>query len=149
MIIWIVTEFESNCDKIDLTTTQNEPALKQNRFIKAGLVSRLFIGTNRLPPHGHLHTEDYKTNHLSEYKRREPDVDKPTSSHAGIFQYPLINYDKRQICQLYEKFSIPDDIFSLTWSCSGSTDSQSWNSNRHCGKCGPCQERIYGFGKIE
>ncbi len=138
-----------HCEDIDLSTTQNEPALKQNRFIKSGLIDRLFIGSNQLPPHGHLHTEDYKQNHQAEFARRDPDAIKPTSSHGGVFQYPLINYDKKKIRDLYNMYGIPDEVYSSTWSCSGFMDNDMWSKNRHCGKCGPCQERIYGFGKIE
>jgi 7-cyano-7-deazaguanine synthase in queuosine biosynthesis len=137
-----------HCDDIDLTTARNTPALKQNRYIKAGLIDQLYIGTNQLPPTGHLHTDDYKNNHVDEYNRRDPHSVKPTFTHNGIFQYPLINYDKRKIKQLYDQFGLPNKVYSGTWSCSVSMSDEDWKVNRHCGHCGPCQERIYGFGKI-
>ena len=137
-----------HCKDIDLSTPQNEETLKQNLFLKGGLISQLYIGTNQLPPHGHSHTEDYRENHTDEYARRDPDVIRPSSSHAGSFQYPLINYDKRQIKLLYDKFGIPDEVYASTWSCSTQLSNDDWMVNRHCGHCGPCQERIYGFGKI-
>ncbi|MBV36214.1 MAG: hypothetical protein CMP47_12320 [Rickettsiales bacterium] len=138
-----------HCEDIDLDDPLHEPALKQNWFIKSGMIKQFFIGTNQLPPVGHLHTDDYKENHTVEFQRRNPGQTKATSSHGGIFQYPFINYDKRQIKYLYDKFGIPDEVYSKTWSCSGSISEDVWHNKKHCGKCGPCQERIYGFGKIE
>ncbi len=138
-----------HCNDIDLENGTNPTALKQNWFLKSGMISTLFLGTNQLPPAGHIHTEDFRHNHTDEYYRREPGVLKATSTHGGAFQLPLINYDKRQICELYRKFGISDEIYKRTWSCSTILSDKDWNVNRHCGKCGPCHERIFGFGKIE
>jgi len=58
---------------------------------------------------------------------------------------PLINIDKKGVAELYNKLGIIDTIFPLTRSCEAITE----DFSKHCGKCWFCEERLWGFGRLE
>lgn len=64
--------------------------------------------------------------------------------HIGA-RRPLINIDKKGVAELYNKLGIMDSIFPLTRSCEAITE----DFSHHCGKCWFCEERLWGFGRLE
>ena len=97
--------------------------------------------------------------------QRAPDRDKllsnekhpvyhPTKKKGrfGVYQ-PLANTDKKGVAELYNSLGILNDLFSLTRSCEmvhGEYKLQ-FDLATHCGKseCWWCQERLWGFGKLD
>lgn len=66
---------------------------------------------------------------------------------------PFANIDKKGICQLYESLGMLDTLFPLTHSCEmihGEYLMQ-LDLSKHCGDdaCWWCQERIWGFGRLD
>ena len=58
---------------------------------------------------------------------------------------PLINTDKRGVAEHYSNLNLMDTLFPLTRSCEAYTE----DFSHHCGKCWFCQERLWGFGRLE
>ena len=73
---------------------------------------------------------------------RDPTVIRPVCSKNK--HWPFINIDKSRISNMYRELDITDRLFPLTRSCE-STDI----SRGHCGKCWWCEERQWGFGRLE
>ena len=66
---------------------------------------------------------------------------------------PFVNIDKKGIYELYESLGMLDELFPLTHSCEmihGKYLMQ-LNLSKHCGQndCWWCQERLWGFGKLD
>ena len=78
----------------------------------------------------------------TEQAARDPAVTRPVWSNNK--HWPFANIDKRQISKMYTELDITDRLFPLTRSCE-STDI----STGHCGKCWWCEERQWGFGRLE
>lgn len=57
---------------------------------------------------------------------------------------PLINFDKRDVAELYNYFGVMDTLFPLTRSCEKYTD----DFTEHCNSCWFCGEREWGFGRL-
>lgn len=58
---------------------------------------------------------------------------------------PLINTDKKGVAEHYARLNLMESLFPLTRSCEAFTE----DFSHHCGKCWFCQERLWGFGKLE
>ena len=77
------------------------------------------------------------------------------ANNAGryINHQPFVNIDKRGIYELYTSLNVLDDLFPLTHSCEmihGEYLMQ-LDVSKHCGKddCWWCQERLWGFGRLD
>lgn len=78
--------------------------------------------------------------------------DPPDRIRTGILQdiyqdtrcLPLINFDKRDVSELYDFFRVTNTLFPLTRSCEQYTT----DFEHHCGNCWFCAERQWGFGRL-
>lgn len=61
---------------------------------------------------------------------------------------PIINFDKKGVAELYEKFNLMDTLFNETRSCEHWDKEKTNNFTTHCGECWWCDERKWGFGKL-
>ena len=61
---------------------------------------------------------------------------------------PIINLNKKEVAELYQKFNLQDTLFNQTRSCENSSAEITQNFETHCGECWWCKEREWGFGKI-
>tara|TARA_B100000586_G_C20077733_1_gene413886 strand:+ start:335 stop:976 length:642 start_codon:yes stop_codon:yes gene_type:complete len=57
---------------------------------------------------------------------------------------PLINIDKKGVCELYNTLEVLDDLFPETFSCE-SLDNKEYKI--HCEGCWFCKERYWGFNR--
>jgi len=66
---------------------------------------------------------------------------------------PFVNIDKKGICELYKSLDVLDVLFPLTHSCEMTHGEylMQLDVSRHCGKdeCWWCQERLWGFGRLD
>jgi len=74
---------------------------------------------------------------------RDPLVTRSTRSARG-FWVPFTNIDKRKVNDMYREQDLLEDLFPITRSC----ESLEIDAG-HCGKCWWCQERQWGFGRLE
>lgn len=61
---------------------------------------------------------------------------------------PIINLNKKEVAELYQKFNLQDTLFNQTRSCENPSAEITQNFETHCGYCWWCKEREWGFGKI-
>jgi 7-cyano-7-deazaguanine synthase in queuosine biosynthesis len=101
-----------------------------------------FAGITLNPPVGAI------PKHIYEQGWRDPPDRVRTSISKNIYQdsrcLPLINFDKRDVAELYDYFGVRDTLFPLTRSCEMYTD----NFSQHCDNCWFCAERKWGFGRL-
>jgi hypothetical protein len=76
----------------------------------------------------------------------------PVVDNETNFQ-PFVNIDKKGIYELYDSLGVLDELFSLTHSCEmihGKYLMQ-LDLSKHCGinDCWWCQERLWGFGRLD
>lgn len=58
--------------------------------------------------------------------------------------WPLKNIDKKGVAELYKEYNLLNTLFPITRSCEAWTE----NFDSHCGECWWCQERLWGFGRL-
>ena len=79
--------------------------------------------------------------------KKHPVIDGKTN-----FQ-PFVNIDKKGICELYESLDVLDELFPLTHSCEMTHGDylMQLDLSKHCGldDCWWCQERLWGFGRLD
>jgi 7-cyano-7-deazaguanine synthase in queuosine biosynthesis len=75
---------------------------------------------------------------------RGPEKNHSTYLYDNRVYFPMINLDKKEIKTLYEELGILEELFPLTRSCEDKT-----LTIGHCGKCWWCEERRWGFGRLE
>jgi hypothetical protein len=67
--------------------------------------------------------------------------------------HPFSNIDKRGIYELYQSLGVLEDLFPLTHSCEMVHGDHllQLDLSKHCGQdnCWWCQERLWGFGKLD
>jgi len=72
---------------------------------------------------------------------------------AGCSWRPLVNIDKKGVCELYNKLGVLGELFPLTHSCENYNEHtmMQLDLSKHCGLscCWWCQERLWGFGKLD
>jgi len=61
---------------------------------------------------------------------------------------PIINLDKKEVAEIYEKFNLQDTLFYQTRSCENPSTLLTKDFDIHCKHCWWCKEREWGFGKI-
>ena len=54
---------------------------------------------------------------------------------------PYFKFTKRDLAQKYYNYNLHNNLFPLTFSCIVNTE-------KHCGKCWWCKERLWAFGRI-
>ena len=60
---------------------------------------------------------------------------------------PLINIDKKGVCELYNTLEVLDDLFPETFSCEDYNTEKYHALNIHCKECWFCKERYWGFNR--
>lgn len=75
--------------------------------------------------------------------RRNSNLKKPIWSHENKLFHPLINFNKKNVFDLYKQYNLLKTLYPLTNSCEKLDQSFG-----HCGKCWWCQERIWAFNGL-
>lgn len=78
---------------------------------------------------------------LSNNDFRTREGEKNVWQENGELYCPFINYDKKDIAELYNKHNL-FDLFELTNSCESTEIKEG-----HCGECWWCKERFWAFNK--
>lgn len=101
-----------------------------------------FAGITLNPPNGAI------PEHIYEQGWKDPPDRVRTGISQSIYQdsrcLPLINFDKRDVAELYDYFGVKDTLFPLTRSCEAYTD----DFSQHCDNCWFCAERKWGFSRL-
>tara|TARA_A100001388_G_scaffold243347_1_gene200607 strand:+ start:419 stop:1108 length:690 start_codon:yes stop_codon:yes gene_type:complete len=74
-------------------------------------------------------------------------IQDPWKPEWNMFR-PIINLNKKEVAELYQKFNLQDTLFNQTRSCENPSAEITQNFETHCGECWWCKEREWGFGKI-
>lgn len=106
-----------------------------------GNIKKLYMGTTQHPPDNVLDSFSDKLD-AATYLDRNAGVNRPTESQD--FVIPFRNANKKDIANIYKELGLTDTLFPLTRSC----EDPAWLDG-HCGKCWWCQERLWGFGRLE
>lgn len=105
-----------------------------NNLYKQSIIDCHYVGITKNPPHTLSKT-------LCEpIDDRSPIKIHPTK-RGETANLPLVNIDKKGVCELYRKFNLLNTLLPLTRSCENFTD----NFSFHCNKCWYCLERNWGF----
>jgi hypothetical protein len=76
---------------------------------------------------------------------REPEIEKPVyAGRDNKFYAPFRNVNKSVICEAYKELNVLEELFPITRSCESFTLTKG-----HCGECWWCEERQWGFGRLE
>jgi 7-cyano-7-deazaguanine synthase in queuosine biosynthesis len=101
-----------------------------------------FAGITLNPPEGSIPFFIY------ELGWQDPPDRVRTDTFKNVYQdnrcLPLINFDKKDVAELYNYFDVIDTLFPLTRSCEMYTD----DFSEHCDNCWFCAERKWGFNKL-
>lgn len=101
-----------------------------------------FAGITLNPPVGAIPA------HIYEQGWKDPPDRIRTSTVKNIYQdsrcLPLINFDKKDVAELYDYYGVRDTLFPLTRSCEQYTE----DFSQHCDNCWFCAERKWGFGGL-
>lgn len=110
--------------------------------VDCSLVDIMYTATTKLPPANDL--LNFKNTLPADImSRRDPTVIRSTFSHRNKLYHPFLNFDKKNIKQLYYDLGILDSLFPITRSCESTENFQS-----HCKNCWWCEERSWAFGKL-
>lgn len=64
---------------------------------------------------------------------------------SKLLMKPLVNTDKKGVAEHYINNNVLEELFPLTRSC----ELRTHDFTKHCGECWFCQERLWGFGKLD
>lgn len=112
-----------------------------NSLYENSVIQFHFAGITSNPPPGSIPSQIYD----------EGWVDPPDRNRTAEFKdiyvddyrcLPLINFDKKDVAELYYYYGVFDTLFPRTRSCESYTD----DFSEHCGTCWFCAERKWGFG---
>jgi hypothetical protein len=80
-------------------------------------------------------------------------VEETNNAGRNVNYQPFVNIDKRGIYELYTSLNVLDDLFPLTHSCEMTHGEYLMQTDlsKHCGQddCWWCQERLWGFGRVD
>jgi 7-cyano-7-deazaguanine synthase in queuosine biosynthesis len=109
--------------------------------LDAGRIDKIYLGTTQHPS---LEVQAEFTDSLDPETllMRNAGIKRPIEE--GDFVIPFRNHNKRDIAGIYTALGLTDSLFPITRSCEDPRYTQG-----HCGKCWWCQERLWGFGRIE
>lgn len=128
--------------KYDYTQERNKFLNFLTNEIDNKVVDIIYTGTTSTPPDEvqATFTEQLQSDIKS---RRRDNFQKSQWSHENKLFHPLINYNKKDIFDLYKKYDLLDTLFPLTNSCENLE-----KFTGHCGSCWWCQERFWAFDKL-
>ena len=109
--------------------------------LQLGKINKMYMGTTQHPS---LEVQAEFTDNLDPETLliRNAGVTRPTLE--GNFVIPFRNHNKQDIAGIYSALNLTDTLFPQTRSCEDPRISRG-----HCGTCWWCQERLWGFGRIE
>jgi hypothetical protein len=113
-----------------------------DRLYKTKQIQFHFSGITLNPPDGALPKHIYDQGWVDPSDRPRTGTLKPVYQDNRCL--PLINFDKKDVAELYDYFGIRDTLFPLTRSCEKYTD----DFSVHCDNCWFCAERKWGFGSL-
>ena len=130
--------------QISMNNTPEEYISEQQRLVKSLYKNREiychFVGITKNPPN-EIYSKWEKAGPSDD---RDAGVTRDTIRDDNKIFLPLININKKGVCELYEQFSLLDTLFPLTRSCEIFTE----DFSKHCEtECWFCQERYWGFGR--
>jgi len=139
--IYLPHQTSFSCFPEDKNYIKTQEILTNNLY-KKNIIQFHFAGITLNPPIGAISREIYEQGW----------IDPPDRIRTGIIKniyqdsrcLPLINFDKKDVAELYRYFDVTDTLFSLTRSCEKYTD----DFSKHCGNCWFCAERKWGFGTL-
>lgn len=143
VIDWMRERFPNIEIKPPLTNkaeVKTEYGPKQEEVILANIsqIDVLLNGITANPP-----KEESVHFHEWEWRDKDRDVRRVEKTFGMVPRmYPVINFDKKKIAELYKDLDIMD-LFAVTRSCEGY---ERWDE--HCGKCWWCDERKWAFGRL-
>lgn len=106
-----------------------------NKCAEKDNIDILYVGITKAP------TSLIDSLPLSEYEKYHRDFNHKSETLYKNTYMPFANIDKSIIAKIYNQEKIIDDIFPLTLSCVIDTD-------KHCGDCWWCKERMWAFGRL-
>lgn len=113
--------------------------LKEN--IDSSLVKIMYTATTQVPPMSEM-AKFKNTIDQGFIERRDSTKYKPVFHYNNKLYNPFLNFDKKDIKNLYNDLGILDSLFPISRSC-GQVDIFPY----HCGDCWMCEERMWAFGK--
>ena len=113
----------------------------QKDYLHIGKINVLYTGITANPPLDVLKTFKEETTENSE---RDPSIERSVYIEEQKIYIPFTNINKQKIGSMYNELDLTDTLYSLTRSCESLELSEG-----HCGECWWCQERHWGFGKLE
>lgn len=119
-----------------------------NQLFEDNLIKFRIHGITANPPNTILETFN---NITAEHSTRDPSVHR--SIINGKYIRPWTNIDKQMIAQMYIKEDLMKSLFPLTNSCEWK-EGMPYNNGvdpyvDHCGHCWWCEERKWGFGRLD
>ena len=110
-----------------------------NSYMTLGLFNSRYVAVTANPP---ADIADGFTAINTQQQVRDPLVRRLTKS--GNVYKPFTNTNKKRIGEMYTELEITDSLFPVTRSCESLDRDQG-----HCGRCWWCQERMWGFGRLD
>lgn len=121
--------------------TKTELFKKPNEFLVNGFIDWIYTGVTKNPPVEVTNKFDSPT---TESYERGPDNRYPTVVHDRNLVVPFISINKKELANLYKQHNLTDILFPLTRSCEHLSEFEG-----HCGSCWWCEERKWGFGRLQ
>lgn len=124
---------------------QNNDLIFKNPWqdLKSRDISIAYTGLTKLPP-VEIFSSFKDPVSSSIFEERNPDLTYDEYSGNKKIYMPFYNLNKQQIAEIYHYFDVENTLFPLTRSCESPLA-----STGHCGTCWWCEERQWGFGKLE
>lgn len=115
-------------------------------YKKRGDFGMFYTGITRNPPESVTDQFKWTTNWPNGAQtERDPNLVRPIVAEFWVSIFT--NTDKVGLCDVYEGEGVLDTLFPETRSCE-STDPEYWHATGHCGECWWCEERLWGFGRL-
>jgi len=124
---------------------------KVDYYRKNKLINVFYTGITANPP---KHITDTFIDEVTEVNRN-PTIMKDVLHNNNKTYTPWINIDKKKLGQIYKEYNLIDSLFVHTRSCEWVPSYQGYSAEGlniglgHCGKCWWCQEREWGFGRLQ
>jgi len=111
------------------------------KYLESGTIEWLYTGITKNPPDEVLVEFQDRT---TESHERDPTVERAVVQEDRKLITPFTNIDKKELANLYKRHNLTDILFPLTRSCEHLSEFEG-----HCGSCWWCEERKWGFGRLQ
>lgn len=78
------------------------------------------------------------------FHQRDPSVERPLYYRNREIYTPMFNMDKRKVAEMYRELEVMESLYPVTRSCESPVLTEG-----HCGECWWCEERQWGFGRLQ